>query len=483
MGTAIIDVNDSAIQCRHGDVCVIAPGYALMTRQGVITGEEALRKAWLLPQQCHNQYWHQLNLSPLNTVSTYARHHADLAYAQLQALYGEANKPAQIIFAMPGNTTTDQLGILLGLVKASPFNAVGLVDAAVAATSQANVSGHVIHIDIQLHTSVITRLECGERTSRHHASQYPDIALKGFYDTWAHFIADRFIREYRFDPLHTAAGEQQLRDLLPGWLNQLKSAAEIEIELTAKQGNFRLNILRSELIAANHQRWQRLADAATREQGVDLVLLSHRVRDLPGAEQYFEDSQTLPADAAIAACTAHAEHIISDSDKLAFITALPTLTGTTASVSNAASTLTKAAETLSDRADATDKNAGTNQKDSIDKTPAEPAAESSRRPPSHLLHGHRAYAIGAALNITVARDQLHITSSNASSNTSTTSTPRNTPPQQGDTQLSLKLSANRLRLFHDIRNAPVTVAGDPNDLHVGDSINLNGEILKLIEVI
>ncbi len=482
MGTAIIDLNDSAIQCRHGDVAIIAPGYALMTRQGVITGEEALRKAWLLPQQCHNQYWHQLNLSPLNTVSSYARHHADLAYAQLQALYGAANKPAQIIFAMPGNTTTDQLSILLGLVKASPFNAVGLIDAAVAATSQANVSGHILHLDIQLHTSVITRLECGDQTTRHHASQYPDIALKGFYDTWAHFIADRFIREYRFDPLHTAAGEQQLRDLLPGWLNQLKSAAEIEIELTAKQGNFRLNILRSELIAANHQRWQRLADAASRDQGIDLVLLSHRIGNLPGAEQYFEHSQTLPADAAIAACTAHAEDIISDGDKLAFITALPTLTNTTASVPNAASTVTKAAETLSDSADTTNKNTATKQADSIDNTPAEPTAELSGRPPSHVLYGHRAYAIGAALNITVAHDQLHITGSNTSSNTGTTSTPLDTPPQ-GDTQLSLELSANRLRLCHDIRNAPITVAGDPNDLRVGDSINLNGEILKLIEVI
>lgn len=469
MGIAIIDLNDSAIQCRHGDVAIIAPGYALMTRQGVITGAAALRKAWLLPQQCHNQYWHQLNLSPLNAANSHARHHADLAYAQLQALYNEASKPAQVIFAMPGNTTTDQLGILLGLVKASPFSAVGLVDAAVAATSQANVSGHVIHLDIQLHTSVLTRLECGDRTSRRHTSQYPDIALKGFYDTWAHFIANRFIQEYRFDPLHTAAGEQQLRDLLPGWLQQLKSAPEIEIELTAKPGNFRLNILRSELIAANHQRWQRLADAASRERGVDLILLSHRVGSLPGAENYFEHSQALPTDAAITACVAHAEHIISDSEKLAFITALPALTKT-------ADTSTSTAGTSLDAAPATDRInlADTiDIADTIDKAPAESAAELSRGLPTHVLYGHQAYTIGAQLNVTVDHNRLQITG-----NTTTSK-----PQENGGAQLSLKFEKNRLRLFGHHANAPVNVAGDPNNLRAGDTITLNGELLKFIEAV
>ena len=437
MGTAIIDLNDSAIQCQHGDVFLAAPGYALLTRQGVITGLDAVRKAWLLPQQSHNQYWHQLNLSPLAGANSHARHHADLAYAQLQALYRDANQPEQVIFTIPGNFTADQLSILLGLVKALPFRAVGLVDAAVAAACQTDISGDIIHVDIQLHTSVITRIARGEQVSRHHATQHPDISLKGFYDTWAHFIADRFIREYRYDPMHTAAGEQQLRDLLPGWLQQLSGSEEIEIELSAKQGNFRLNVLRTDLISANSQRWQRLADAIARENQPDAILISHRISALPGAADYIEYAGVLRPDAAITTGLSHATHIESGADKLAFITTLPAVPP--ASVEQPTPTTAN-------------------------------VIAAQQRPPTHVLYQHRAYVIGQQLHIFAGNEGLDISSSI-----------KENPDDK--IQFNISNKEGKVVLACQADTLPIQCDGNPDELYIGNEITVHGETLKLIEVL
>ncbi len=452
MSIAIIDLNDSAILGQHGEVSTVASGHALLTRQGVITGTEALQKTWLLPQQSHNQYWHQLNLSPLAGANGQARHHADLAYAQLQALYHNLNKPEQIIFALPGNTSADQLSILLGLVKALPFDALGLVDAAVAASSQLNLgsevrggeapSGEALHIDIQLHTAVITRMAIGAEVSRIHANPYPDISLKGFYDNWAHFIADKFISEYRYDPLHTAHGEQQLRDLLPEWLNQLRSAPEIAVELSAKQGNFRLNILRKELIAASHQRWQRLADAVAREKQADAILLSHRVAELPGAEDYIQGSTTLTKDATIKACLENLERIAMRSDQLVFVTALPTY-----------------------------------QPDLPEK-PAETSLETADQQhlPTHVLYQHQAYLIGEALQLSLPDEPPY----EATIETLAGNKPI---PESMHDALILKLEDNKLCLSKPDGTAPQNYQGDANHLGIGDIITLGDETMTLIEVL
>jgi len=389
LSTAIIELNDSGIICHSPgstETPPASPGYALLQNQAVVTGQQALQQAWLQPQQSFNQYWHQLSLSPLSVSNQHARHHADLAYAQLQQLYSDTGQAQQMIFAMPSNTSAEQLGILLGLVKASPFTAAGLVDAAVAAASQTGLQGVLLHADIQLHTTVLCQLSSAAWVQRESSQQYPDIALKAIHDTWAQFIADRFIREYRYDPLHTAAGEQQLHDRLPDWIARLNLATEIETELSAPQGDFRLRIQRSEFIAANQKRWQRLVEALANTP-YDSLLLSHRLASLPGVLDSLEAAGhsnivTLAADATIAACLAQGDNIATAGDNkavdrpLCFITTLPAL-----APKHSQPTSPSAALNLRQHS----------------KPLTQGAIKSPIRAATHLLDGHRAYALAPGL--------------------------------------------------------------------------------------
>lgn len=440
MGTAIIDLNDSAIQIRHGQLTVTAPGYALLSSEGIKTGKEAMGEAWLLPQQSNNRYWHQLNLSPLPGANNHARHHADLAYAQLQTLYQNADRPEQIVFAIPGSISSDQLSILLGLVKALPFQATGLVDAAVAATCGANIRGEVIHVDIQLHGSVITRMNCGDTISRLRVSQHPEVSLKGYFDNWAKFIAERFIAEFRYDPTHTAAGEQQLRDLLPAWLLQLNTNEEIEIELPSKQGNYRLNILRTELIAANSQRWQRLADVVAREDKSDALLISHRIEALPGAKDYLSYKDVLSADAAINGCLANIKYLAPENDKLSFVTSMP---ANSLALPTSSST------------------------DAIPELPG--------NSPTHVLYRNQAYLIGDQLTIAIDKDGLVFSSPDAGDVS---------PESTGSAnQLIIGLAAGRVTLDSDQCSLSIQCQGDANKLQTGDKVIVQDQVLKLIEVL
>jgi len=443
LSTAIIELNDSGILCHAPDraeATPTSPGYALLQNQGVITGQQALQQAWLQPQQSFNQYWYQLSLSPLSISNQHARHHADLAYAQLQQLYTDAGQPQQMIFAMPSNTTAEHLGILLGLVKASPFNAAGLVDAAVAAASLCGLKGKLLHADIQLHTTVLSELHSAEQVQRQTASQYPDIPLKAIHDTWAQFIADRFIREYRYDPLHTAAGEQQLHDRLPGWIAQLNTETEIETELSAPQGDFRLRIQRSEFIAANQRRWQRLVEALA-STPYDSLLLSHRLASLPGVLDSLEAAGhdnivTLAADATIAACLAQGDSIATAVDKtkgdaqLSFITALPAL--------SSLATKQRSSGIAPQQATAT-----------------------------HLLHGHRAYAL--AQGLVLLSDGALLNKGEATNNVA------------GRPVGEISINDGRIVLEQSDHSSAITCDGDWHNLQIGDVIVIADQTLTMIE--
>jgi len=427
--TAILELNDSGLCCATGpDDLMVIPGYALLTDSGITTGRAAQEQAYLDPRQSFNQYWHQLNLSPLPVSSRVARHHADLAYAQLLQLHRDLGHPEQVIFAAPGSFDREQLAILLGLAKASPFEAVGLVDAAVAAASQAGLTVPALHLDIQLHQTVVTRLRYSDgEVERATVDILPELGFKTFYDLWAQLIADQFIRQYRFDPLHTAAGEQQLYNNLPEWLAQLCRETEVAVALDSAQGNYRISLSRNQLLASSAPRSKQLQQRLTELSAAgEILLASHRIALLPGLVEHLKPSRVLSASSAIDGCLQHLERISARGD-LPFVTRLPTR-----------------GDMSSGSAPAT-------------ATPDAPPV----RQPTHLLYRHRAHAIGDGLTVAETSGGL-------------------TFNDNGDLLCELIPTDGQLQL--ESANPRVRCSGDRGKLTAGDRILIGDEQLELIEV-
>ena len=439
MSLAIIEINDCGLCCGTGKGDMfISPGYALLTEQGVTTGNAARLKAYLKPQQSFNQFWRQLNLSPLPAPTHHARHNADLAYAQLLELHRVSGSPEEVVFATPGSFDRDQLSIILGLAKASPFKTLGLIDSAVAATSQFSTANgnQLLHLDIQLHQLVLTRLTVGSHIERTLVEVVADTGLKTFYDSWARYIADKFIQQYRYDPLHTAEGEQQLYNLLPDWLGRMNGDQELAIALDSPQGSYRLNINRNDLLANSSKKLDQLQqrlNSILHEE--DTLVASHRTNLLPGLTEQLGPFRTLPDNAAVLGCLENLESIAGTGESIHLVTRLPY------------------------RQHAT----------SLETAPQSPPPQqaTSQQPPmgatisTHVLYQHKAYAIGDILYIHQSGEQLTFSQQ-----------------QTSTTVLIHENGEIRLRTEQD----DVTTQNPCGPLHTGDIIKIGTHSLQLIEV-
>ncbi len=321
MSLCIIELNDSEIRVAKGTEIVLrSPGYAVIKNEKLYLGEQALKLAHLNPRQTYNQFWNKLSQDALQNPAKQYRHHADLAFAHLLSLYEQAGKPEEILFAVPGNYTTEQLSLLLGIAEASPFTAIGLVDSAIASTAAIIDSGNYQHIDIHLHQTVITQLQVKDEISRQSVEIIDETGLSHIYTACASLIADLFIQQSRFDPLHHAETEQALYDQLPRCLQSLHENKEVLLEIQFKQNLHQAKLHRHVLSHALQTIYQRIAKRISPSLS---CLLSDRMAALPYLADVLPEYITLNVDAVFLGCREYTQQIRTAGPSLSFITTLP----------------------------------------------------------------------------------------------------------------------------------------------------------------
>ena len=100
MSLAVLELNDQSLLIQAAGGALLAePGFACLTPEGIETGESAHALAWRQPQHGYNQYWCQLNQTPLAAKHQWARHYADIAFAQLKHLWQSAGSPQSCCLA------------------------------------------------------------------------------------------------------------------------------------------------------------------------------------------------------------------------------------------------------------------------------------------------------------------------------------------------------------------------------------------------
>lgn len=278
MTVAVLELNDQnlIIQTEDGTQHT-EPGFAQLTANGIITGDSARAVAWQQPQQSYNQYWRQFNRLALPSKQRWARHHADIAFAQIKQLVAAVGSPEQLILSVPGSFSDEQLSLLLGLASAVTVEIVAVIDSALA--SSVGQDSDALVIELQLQQTVVTRLtKVDDRQQITDQEVIPDLGVMQLYNAVARHISDQLIADYRYDPLHTSDGEQLIYDQLPHWLMQLGWEDEISVTVPSAQGDLNL-VLRKQQIAEILE--QRL-------NGLNTLIKKH-----PGAELCFSHSASL----------------------------------------------------------------------------------------------------------------------------------------------------------------------------------------------
>lgn len=334
MSLKVIELNDKAIKV--GDetgVIVKSPGFALALNKELTVGEAAEQQARLHPTNSYNKFWHELNLEPLSHENEF-RHLADIAYAHLLHLAKLGEIDGDVIFAVPGNFTRQQLSILLGLAKQCPFEVVGMVDtalaAAVSAVSSAVSSKSAIYVDIQLHQVVLSKVANKEGLLKvESVIQVPGVGSQNFMELMMRLVTDLFIQQCRFNPQHDAGSEQQLYNALPSWLRQDDADKNsLLLELRTEATVHTAKMPRESLVKNLSGHYRKIAQQidALADDGDTQLLLSAGMAELPGFIASLDDSvqiQVLDPGLINSACLDYRGHIIQEDAAVYLVDSLP----------------------------------------------------------------------------------------------------------------------------------------------------------------
>ncbi|MDG1819298.1 MAG: hypothetical protein P8H31_05645 [Porticoccaceae bacterium] len=332
MSTAVLELNDQAllIKTQAGEV-YSEPGFALHTEQGIITGLPARQQAWLQPQNIYREYWRQLNQAPLSGDQQWARHHADIAYAQLHSLLTKAGTPEQLVLCVPSTFDDQQLSLLLGLIDAINTTVVSVIDSSLAnclyledyienlQTIQA-AEKQTLHIDLQMHQMVVSQISFERNSLRIEAHQViPDLGASHIFNALAGYIRDLAIKTHRFDPLHTSEGEQAIYDQLPSLVARFGGISECDLSLSSPRGDLPMLLRKSEIEALLEPRLQSLTRLISNSAAADITL-SHNTKLIPALHSGFSHARQLNETQAVDNCLRSYDSLLKHSENLHRIT-------------------------------------------------------------------------------------------------------------------------------------------------------------------
>ncbi len=280
-------LNDAGLLFTDGErILCREPGFALLEDDGLITGREAWAKASLKPRRIQNHYWKDLGTEALRERGFQHLTAADLVSQQLETLWKRIAKAGdRLALAVPGYMGNENLGLLLGIALDLDIPVVSMVDAAVAATRREYVNAVPVHVDLNLHTAMLTRLSQDGQAQYERSAVIDEAGMLDLYDIWLRLIAETFVQQSRFDPLHTAETEQALQDKILEWLAIASSRDAVPLEVDYRGITHRAEIDSIEFVSAATPVYQSIVTnlrALYRAGETPALQLSNRAATMPG---------------------------------------------------------------------------------------------------------------------------------------------------------------------------------------------------------
>jgi len=280
-------INDAGISVLDADkILYREPGFALLDDDKLMTGTAAFSQARVKPRRIQHGFWSTLRTSSLADRHFQHLSPADLVSRQLEQIWKRVSGTGDgMVVAVPAYMSTDNLSLFLGITAELDIPVVAMVDAAVAATRREYKAAVPAHVDLSLHSTTLTRLVQSGQAQFDRSAVVEGSGVVALYDAWIALIAEAFVQQSRFDPLHTADTEQMLQDRLQGWLSAASASNSISLEINYRGIAHQAELDSLELIAAAAPIYHRIVSnlrALYRADETPALQLSDRAARMPG---------------------------------------------------------------------------------------------------------------------------------------------------------------------------------------------------------
>ncbi|MCB1844708.1 MAG: FHA domain-containing protein [Halioglobus sp.] len=287
MTRAAVHLNDAGITLLTAErVLYRQPGFALLAGDQLATGTEAFLRARINPRHLQHRHWMELATATLKEQHFAHLSSADLVSRQLEQMWRIAGDGIDdLVMAVPAFLDSTQLGLILGIAMDIGIPVTAMSDAAIAATRREYRNAVPVHIDCSLHATTLTRIAQGNGAKVEVSEVLDSCGTYVLYDVWLRTIAEAFVRQSRFDPLHTADTEQMLLDQLGHWLGEASRAETVSMSVSSGAVTHRAEIESLSLVAAAAPWYQQIVNrlrALFRADEVPAIQITARVAGLPG---------------------------------------------------------------------------------------------------------------------------------------------------------------------------------------------------------
>jgi hypothetical protein len=276
-GISVLDANKTLYR---------EPGFALLDEDRLTTGSEAFAQARVKPRRIQHGFWSNLQTAPLADRRFHHLSAADLVSRQLEQIWKRVSGSGDgLVVAVPAYMSSENLGLFLGIAAELKIPIVAMVDAAVAATRREYKGAVPTHVDLSLHSAVLTRVAQSGQAQLDRSAVVKDGGMVTLFDAWIAMIAEVFVQQSRFDPLHTAETEQMLQDKLQGWLAAASASSKFTLEIEYRGITHQAEIESLELVATAAPIYHRIVSslrALYRADESPALQLSNRAARMPG---------------------------------------------------------------------------------------------------------------------------------------------------------------------------------------------------------
>ena len=269
----VLELNDQELTLYSAGAEVVRsePAAAAVVDKRLVFGQAALEQSRVSPQYFNNRYLGNATAQQLPSPIGLAHNLADLVLHHLST-YPLAQEPLALL--TPSHFANEQLGVLLGICQELNVDVKGFIDLPLAQALTAEIPDTFQILDLEWHRLSVTRIDNVDSNlsiSGHRV--WEGRGLNHFIEGWMGVIADEFMQQTRFDPLHRGDSEQQLFQQTYAWL---QGGLKTRISIHGNENDRALDIEPDRLRAKTRQRLDGLEFDTTLP-----LVLTNRARCVP----------------------------------------------------------------------------------------------------------------------------------------------------------------------------------------------------------